>query len=91
MIAADITTDGEPSGYQNIQYPIHAVGIRSMGLWLVDSCGLEELRVRAALGVCPRWLSGALQGTDRWSGQPTRTLLTRRRSSWGGRGNESDR
>jgi kynurenine formamidase len=43
MIAADTTTDVEPSGYQNIQYPIHAVGIRSMGLWLVDNCGLEEL------------------------------------------------
>jgi hypothetical protein len=43
MIAADTTNDVIPSGYQNVSHPIHAVGIRSMGLWLVDNCELEEL------------------------------------------------
>jgi kynurenine formamidase len=33
----------QPSGYTQLPYPVHAVGIVAMGLWLVDNAYLEEL------------------------------------------------
>jgi kynurenine formamidase len=45
LIAADNMQDQKPSGYeeQNLEVPIHAVGLVAMGLWLLDNCDLERL------------------------------------------------
>ena len=43
LIAADATHDVHPSGYSQLDVPVHQVGIVAMGLWLVDSANFEDL------------------------------------------------
>lgn len=43
MIGCDTAQDVHPSGYTAVPLPVHAVGIVSMGLWLIDNCNFEEL------------------------------------------------
>jgi kynurenine formamidase len=48
MIACDTAQDAIPSGYEQVRFPIHIVGIVAMGLWLIDNCDLEALAARCA-------------------------------------------
>jgi kynurenine formamidase len=43
ILMADVPQEVQPSGYTQLPYPVHAVGIVAMGLWLVDNAYLEEL------------------------------------------------
>lgn len=43
VIGADTATDVNPSGYNELRIPLHAVGIVAMGLWLIDNMQLEDL------------------------------------------------
>lgn len=43
IVAADAPNDVIPSGYPNVPYPIHDVGIVAMGLCLIDNCQFEDL------------------------------------------------
>ena len=47
MIGADTATDVNPSGYETLRIPIHAVGIVHMGLWLMDNMQLEDVAAAA--------------------------------------------
>ena len=47
MIGADTATDVNPSGYETLRIPIHAVGIVHMGLWLMDNMQLEDIAAAA--------------------------------------------
>ncbi|SNY66872.1 cyclase family protein [Paractinoplanes atraurantiacus] len=47
LIGADTPQDVQPSGYQNILMPIHAIGLVAMGLWLLDNCDLEACATTA--------------------------------------------
>jgi kynurenine formamidase len=50
-IGADTANDFHPSGYRNIAYPVHSIGISKMGLFLIDNMNLAELAtVCAQLG-----------------------------------------
>jgi kynurenine formamidase len=65
-IGADTPNDVMPSGYPGVFFPIHAIGITAMGLWLIDNCDLEACASTAAeleqwsflLAVCPLRLAG---------------------------------
>ncbi len=43
MIAADASQDVNPSGYSQLDIPIHQVGIVAMGLWLIDAAQFDDL------------------------------------------------
>lgn len=43
VLAADVSQDVQPSGYDDIPYPIHDIGIAAMGLCLIDSCQFDAL------------------------------------------------
>jgi len=43
VIAADAAQDVGPSGYDDIQMPVHSVGIVAMGLTLLDNLQFEDL------------------------------------------------
>lgn len=51
VLATDAANDVVPSGYENIELPIHEIGQVAMGLCIIDCCDLESLmeacRVRA--------------------------------------------
>ncbi|MDE2890908.1 MAG: cyclase family protein [Chloroflexota bacterium] len=47
VIGADTATDVNPSGYETLRIPIHAVGIVHMGLWLMDNMQLEDVAAAA--------------------------------------------
>ena len=47
VIGADTATDVNPSGYEGLRIPIHAVGIVHMGLWLMDNMQLEDVAAAA--------------------------------------------
>jgi kynurenine formamidase len=76
-IACDTAQDVQPSGYERLRSPIHAVGIVAMGLWLIDNCDLEELsQVCATSG---RWEFLFTLAPLRWvgaTGSPANPLAT---------------
>ena len=41
LIGADTPQDVQPSGYEDVLMPVHAVSLVAMGLWLLDNCDLE--------------------------------------------------
>ena len=43
ILGSDTTNDVIPSGYPDLQYPVHVIGLAAMGLWLIDNCNLEPL------------------------------------------------
>ena len=43
MLGSDVANDVQPSGYDNLLLPVHAICIPSLGLWLIDNANLEEL------------------------------------------------
>ncbi len=43
VIAADASQDVNPSGYSQLDIPIHQVGIVAMGLWLIDAAQFDDL------------------------------------------------
>ena len=47
VIGADTATDVNPSGYDALRIPVHAVGIVHMGLWLMDNMQLEDVATAA--------------------------------------------
>ncbi|UWZ59723.1 cyclase family protein [Dactylosporangium aurantiacum] len=48
LIGADTPQDVQPSGYDAVLMPVHAVGLVAMGLWLLDNCDLELCAATAA-------------------------------------------
>ncbi|GIE83065.1 cyclase [Actinoplanes philippinensis] len=77
LIGADTPQDVQPSGYDNVLMPVHAVGLVAMGLWLVDNCDLEACAATAAelsqwdfqLAVAPVRFTGT-------SGSPVNPIAT---------------
>lgn len=67
VIGSDGVNDARPSGFEGVRSPLHAVGIVSMGLWLIDNCDLEQLSSACSerakwdflLNVAPLRLAGA--------------------------------
>ncbi len=43
MLGADVAQEVQPSGYADLTFPLHTVGIVAMGLWLIDNLLLEDL------------------------------------------------
>ncbi len=43
LLGSDSVSDAIPSGLEQLDMPIHIIGIVAMGLWLLDNCDLEEL------------------------------------------------
>ncbi|GAA1709731.1 cyclase family protein [Kribbella yunnanensis] len=48
LIGADTPQDVQPSGYDDVLMPVHAVSLVAMGLWMLDNCDLEECATTAA-------------------------------------------
>ena len=77
LIGADTPQDVQPSGYEAVLMPVHAVGLVAMGLWLVDNCDLEVCATTAAelgqwdfhLAVAPVRFAGT-------SGSPVNPIAT---------------
>ena len=40
LIGADTPQDVQPSGYEDVLMPVHAVSLVAMGLWMLDNCDL---------------------------------------------------
>ncbi|MEV4344577.1 cyclase family protein [Actinoplanes sp. NPDC049596] len=77
LIGADTPQDVQPSGYDDVLMPVHAVGLVAMGLWLLDNCDLEACAAIAAelgqwdfqLAVAPIRFAGT-------SGSPVNPIAT---------------
>jgi kynurenine formamidase len=77
LIGADTPQDVQPSGYDDILMPVHAVGLVAMGLWLLDNCDLEACAATAVeldqwdfqLAVAPVRFAGT-------SGSPVNPIAT---------------
>ena len=77
LIGADTPQDVQPSGYDDVLMPVHAVGLVAMGLWLLDNCDLEACATTAAelgqwdfhLAVAPVRFAGT-------SGSPVNPIAT---------------
>jgi Predicted metal-dependent hydrolase len=77
LIGADTPQDVQPSGYEDVLMPVHAVSLVAMGLWLLDNCDLEVCATTAAelgqwdfhLAVAPVRLAGT-------SGSPVNPIAT---------------
>jgi kynurenine formamidase len=77
LIGADSPQDVQPSGYEDVLMPVHAVSLVAMGLWLLDNCDLEACATTAAeleqwdfhLAVAPIRFAGA-------SGSPVNPIAT---------------
>jgi kynurenine formamidase len=48
LIGADTPQDVQPSGYDDVLMPVHAVSLVAMGLWMLDNCDLEQCASTAA-------------------------------------------
>ncbi len=46
LIGSDAPQETFPTGYHEIESPVHVIGLVAMGLWLVDNCDLESLAER---------------------------------------------
>jgi kynurenine formamidase len=77
LIGADTPQDVQPSGYDNVLMPVHAVALVAMGLWMVDNCDLEACATTATelgqwdfqLAVAPVRFAGT-------SGSPVNPIAT---------------
>jgi kynurenine formamidase len=77
LIGADTPQDVQPSGFDDVLMPIHAVSLVAMGLWLLDNCDLEACAATATelgqwdfqLAVAPVRLAGT-------SGSPVNPIAT---------------
>jgi kynurenine formamidase len=77
LIGADTPQDVQPSGYDDVLMPVHAVSLVAMGLWMLDNCDLEECATTAAelgqwdfqLAVAPVRFAGT-------SGSPVNPIAT---------------
>jgi kynurenine formamidase len=67
LLGSDTTNDVEPLVESELSIPVHVIGLRAMGLWLLDNGNLEVLSAQCArLGryefmfvVAPLRLAGA--------------------------------
>ena len=77
LIGADTPQDVQPSGYDEVLMPVHAVSLVAMGLWLLDNCDLEACAATAVelgqwdfqLAVAPVRFAGT-------SGSPVNPIAT---------------
>ena len=77
LIGADTPQDVQPSRYDDVLMPVHAVSLVAMGLWMLDNCDLEECVATAAelgqwdfqLAVAPVRFAGT-------SGSPVNPIAT---------------
>ncbi|SDT43571.1 cyclase family protein [Microlunatus soli] len=77
LIGADTPQDVQPSGYDDILMPVHAVSLVAMGLWLLDNCDLELCaRTAAALGQWEFQLAVAPVRFAGISGSPVNPIAT---------------
>jgi hypothetical protein len=56
LLGADVSQDVVPSGYDTVRFPIHAVAMVAMGMWLLDNCDLDGLSRRCAEADCWEFL-----------------------------------
>ncbi|NYE69697.1 cyclase family protein [Microlunatus parietis] len=77
LIGADTPQDVQPSGYDAVLMPVHAVSLVAMGLWLLDNCDLEECtRTAAELGQWDFQLAVAPVRYAGTSGSPINPIAT---------------
>jgi kynurenine formamidase len=77
LIGADTPQDVQPSGYEGVLMPVHAVGLVAMGLWLLDNCDLEACATTAAeLGTWDFQLAVAPVRFAGTSGSPVNPIAT---------------
>ncbi|GAA4560297.1 cyclase family protein [Pseudonocardia xishanensis] len=77
LIGADTPQDVQPSGYDDVLMPVHAVGLVAMGLWLLDNCDLERCaRTAAELAQWDFHLSLAPVRFAGTSGSPVNPIAT---------------
>jgi kynurenine formamidase len=78
LIGADTPQDVQPSGYEDVLMPVHAVSLVAMGLWLLERLGgVRDDGCRARpVGLPPRRRAGPLGRYVRQPGQPDRYILT---------------
>jgi kynurenine formamidase len=43
VIGCDTAQDARPAAFEDIGFPVHAVGLVAMGLWMIDNCQLDQL------------------------------------------------
>jgi kynurenine formamidase len=43
VIGCDTAQDARPGAFADIAFPVHAVGLVAMGLWMIDNCSLDAL------------------------------------------------
>jgi kynurenine formamidase len=43
VIGCDTAQDPRPGDVTGLQFPVHAVGLAAMGLWMIDNCNLDRL------------------------------------------------
>jgi kynurenine formamidase len=48
VLGTDSATDLLPSGYEELEAPVHVVGMVAMGLWIMDNLDLEDLSLTSA-------------------------------------------
>jgi kynurenine formamidase len=48
LVASDATNDVTPLVDDPVQLPVHVIGLRAMGLWLIDNAQLEDLSAACA-------------------------------------------
>ncbi|MET7706428.1 cyclase family protein [Micromonospora sp. NPDC005413] len=77
LIGADTPQDVQPSGYEDVLMPVHAVSLVAMGLWLLDNCDLEACAATAAeLGQWDLQLAVAPVRFAGTSGSPVNPIAT---------------
>ncbi|MEV1330462.1 hypothetical protein AB0J20_12905 [Micromonospora costi] len=77
LIGADTPQDVQPSGYDDVLMPVHAVGLVATGLWLLDNCDLEACAATAAeLDQCDFHLAVAPVRFAGTSGSPVNPIAT---------------
>jgi kynurenine formamidase len=77
LIGADTPQDVQPSGYEDVLMPVHAVSLVAMGLWMLDNCDLEGCaRTAAELGQWGFHLAVAPVRFAGTSGSPVNPIAT---------------
>ncbi|MDA2813213.1 cyclase family protein [Nocardiopsis sp. RSe5-2] len=77
LIGADTPQDVQPSGYDGVLMPVHAVSLVAMGLWMLDNCDLEACAATAAeLGQWDFHLSVAPVRFAATTGSPVNPIAT---------------
>ena len=76
IVGTDCGTDAVPSGYDQLQSPVHAVCLVAMGVWVIDNCELELLsRTAESLGRSHFFISIAPLRLKSSTGSPVNPIV----------------